>query len=169
MLPRTPPRAPVVDSTAPPVSTGRVLWTHYTSPGELFGLLVVTGSAERQPTFALTVEAGIVLLRWTPGVHITGPLAAEAMAAVDRLNADHKRPLLVDMTGTANLARAARAAFGGDCQVLRMAIVGSSPVDKVIANFGLRVSTIAIPSRYFNSVPAALAWLRAHGATPDHP
>lgn len=128
----------------------------------------MTGSEESDPAFALRVEAGIVLLRWSPGVHITGPLAAEAMAAVDRLNDDRKRPLLVDMTGTANLARAARAAFESECQVSRMALVGSSPVDKVIANFGLRVSTIAIPSRYFNSVPAGLAWLRTHEATSDH-
>lgn len=128
----------------------------------------MTGSEESDPAFLLRVEAGVVLLRWSPGVHITGPLAAEAMAAVDRLNDDHKRPLLVDMTGTANLARAARATFQSECQVSRMAIVGSSPVDKVIANFGLRVSTISIPSRYFNSVPAGLAWLRAHETTSDH-
>lgn len=125
----------------------------------------MTGSAESGPAFSLSVEAGVVLLRWAPGIHITGPLATEAMVTVDELNGDHKRPLLVDMTGTANLDRAARMAFGGECQVSRMAIVGSSPVDKVIANFGLRVSTIDIPSRYFTSVPAGLAWLRDHEAS----
>ena len=43
-----------------------------------------------------------------------------------------------------------------------MAIVGTSAVDKVIANFGLRVTVIDIPSRFFTSVPLALAWLREH-------
>ncbi len=127
---------------------------------ERFGLLAVTGSAERDRGFSLQVDAGVVLLRWTPGVHITGPLAAEAMATVNDLNGDQKRPLLVDMSGTARLTREARETFRRDCQVSRMAIVGTSAVDKVIANFGMRVTTIEIPSRYFTSVPAALAWLR---------
>lgn len=47
-----------------------------------------------------------------------------------------------------------------------MAIVGRSAVDKVIANFGLRVTTIDIPSRFFTSVSAGLAWLRDPDATP---
>jgi hypothetical protein len=118
-----------------------------------------TGSADRD-VFSLVVDDGVVLLRWTQGAFITGPLAAEAMDMVDQLNGDHKRPLLVDMTGTATLTRDARETFQRDCQVSRMAIVGTSAVDKVIANFGLRVAVIAIPSRFFTSVPTALAWLR---------
>jgi hypothetical protein len=97
-------------------------------------------------------------------VHITGPLAAEAMALVDRLNGEDKRPLLVDMRGIATLARDARAAFERDCQVSRMAVVGSSPVDRVIAHFGLQVSSTTMPSRYFDSAPAALSWLQDDGA-----
>lgn len=119
-------------------------------------------SADGDPAFSLEVDAGVVVLRWMPGGHITGPLAAEAMDTVDRLNGDHKRPLLVDMTGTAKLTREARATFQRDCQVSQMAIVGTSAVDKVIANFGLRVTVIDIPSRYFTSLPPALAWLRNH-------
>lgn len=126
---------------------------------------MVTGS-ESDPAFSITVDAGVVLLRWAPGVDITGAVAAEAMAAVDELNGRHKRPLLVDMTGTSRLARPARVAFQAECQVSRMAIVGRSPVDKVIAHFGMRVSAIAMPSKYFTSVPAGLAWLRAHEAAP---
>jgi hypothetical protein len=84
------------------------------------------------------------------------------MATVNVLNGARKRPLLVDMSGTARLTREARETFRRDCQVSRLAIVGTSAVDKVIANFGMRVTTIAIPSRFFTSLPAALAWLREH-------
>ncbi len=125
----------------------------------------MTRSADGVPVFSLDVDAGVVLLRWTPGANISGRLAAEAMDAVDRLNGDHKRPLLVDMTGTATLTRDARGAFGRDCQVSQMAIVGTSAVDKVIANFGLRVGVIDIPARYFTSLPVALTWLREHETT----
>lgn len=119
----------------------------------------MSDSAERTVAFSLRVEAGVVFLCWTPGVHITGPLADEAMATVDELNADGKRPLLVDMTGTGKLTREARVTFRRECQVSRMALVGHSAVDRVIASFGLRVTTIDTPSRFFTSVPDALVWL----------
>ena len=112
--------------------------------------------------FSLHVEGGIVVVRWMPGVEITGQLAAEAMGTVDELNGDRKRPLLVDLTGTATVTREARSVFSRECQVSRMALVGRSAVDRVLANFAVKVSSIAIPSRYFTSVPAALAWLREH-------
>jgi hypothetical protein len=125
---------------------------------------MVTGSEPDSP-FSITEDDGVVVLRWSPGIEITGEAAAAAMAAVDKLNGDHKRPLLVDMTGTSRLARPARVAFQAECQVSRMAIVGRSPVDKVIAHFGMRVSAITMPSRYFTSIPSALAWLDRQ-ATP---
>ena len=112
--------------------------------------------------FSLHVDGGIVVVRWEPGVEITGRLAAAAMDSVDELNGDHKRPLLVDMTGTANVTREARSAFSRECQVSRMALVGRSAVDRVIVNFAVKVASIAIPSRYFTSLPAAIAWLREH-------
>jgi hypothetical protein len=115
-----------------------------------------------EPAFSLHVDGGIVVVRWSPGVEITGRLATEAMDTVDELNGDYKRPLLVDLTGTANVTREARGAFSRECQVSRMALVGRSAVDRVLANFALKVNSIAIPSRFFTSLPAALAWLREH-------
>ena len=114
------------------------------------------------PTFSVELDSDIVVLRWASGVVITGPQAAEAMAAVDRLNGGLTRPLLVDMTGTNKLTREARETFRGDVLVSRMALVGKSAVDQVIANFGLRVSSLRFPARYFTSVAVGSAWLRQH-------
>ena len=110
----------------------------------------------------MELDSGVVVLRWAPGVVITGPQAAEAMTAVDRLNADRRRPLLVDMSGTGKLTREAREMFRRDVLVSRMALVGESAVDRVIANFGLRVSSLGFPARFFTSVPVGMAWLRQH-------
>ena len=103
----------------------------------------------------------VVLLTWASGVHITADLAAAAMTQVNEHNEDHERPLLVDMTGIAALSRDAHKYFGQRSRISRVAIVGESPVDRVIANFGLRVSPPPVPSRFFNSRAAALAWLQA--------
>lgn len=107
-------------------------------------------------------DLGIVRLRWTQGLRITEQLATEAMALVDRVNAGTERPLLVDMTGTATLTRPARMTFTRKCSASRIALLGKSPVDRVIANFALGVSAVPVPTRFFTSEPTAVAWLR-HG------
>jgi SpoIIAA-like len=105
-------------------------------------------------------DGGVVLLTWAPGVAITADLAAAAMAQVNEHNQDRVRPLLVDMTGIAALSRDAHRYFRHRSRISRIAIVGESAVDRVIANFGLRVSPPPVPSRFFNSKAAALAWLQ---------
>jgi hypothetical protein len=104
--------------------------------------------------------AGIVRLSWMPGLRITGYLAANAMAAVDTLNGQKERPLLVDMTGTAVVTREARQVFTRKCTASRIALLGKSAVDKVLVNFALAVNPVPAPTRFFTSEPAALAWLR---------
>jgi hypothetical protein len=125
----------------------------------------MSGSAEPDRAFSLHVDEGVVVLRWSAGVEITGSLAAGAMASVNELNGDHIRPLLVDMSGTARVTKDAREVFSRECQVSRMALVGRSAVDRVLVNFGLQVSGVPIPARFFTSTPAGLAWLREHEAS----
>jgi hypothetical protein len=102
---------------------------------------------------------GIVRLRWERGLRITGELARAAMALVDATNAGRERPLLVDMTGTAALTREARMTFGRRCSASRIALLGRSPVDRVIANFALGVSAVPVPTKFFTSEALATAWL----------
>jgi hypothetical protein len=123
----------------------------------------VSSSAERERAISVRVDSdGIVRLTWAEGLRISGALAREAMAMVDELNAGQRRPLLVDMTGTATLTREARMAFVDECSASRIALLGRSAVDSVLANFGISVSSPPVPSRFFTSDPAAVAWL-CHG------
>lgn len=103
--------------------------------------------------------SGVVRLDWAPALRITSELATAAMTAVDRLNGDVERPLLVDMTGTAQLSRNARMTFARRCSASRIALLGRSEVDRVIANFALGVITVPVPTRFFTSEPVALEWL----------
>jgi hypothetical protein len=112
--------------------------------------------------FGLQVEdMGIVRLRWPPGVRITGPLAAAAMAAVDELNGVCERPLLVEMTGTDTPTREARERFGMRCTASRVALLGVSAVDRVRASLvpDLGYKGYPVPTRFFTSESAAVAWL----------
>jgi hypothetical protein len=103
-------------------------------------------------------------LTWRSGLRIDGGLAQRAMALVDELNGSLERPLLVDMTGTAQLTREARMTFGRRCSASRIALLGRSEVDRVIANFALGVTRTPVPTRFFTSEEKALSWLRGGGA-----
>ncbi len=121
------------------------------------------GTEEPDHAMAVAVDdLGIVRLTWARGLRITEQLASDAMTLVDRVNEDRERPLLVDMTGTATLTRPARVTFTRKCSASMIALLGRSPVDRVIANFALGVSPVPVPTRFFTSEPAAVAWL-CHG------
>ena len=62
-----------------------------------------------------------------------------AMLKVNQLCGENRHPMLVDMATTADVSRGARAVFGRPCQASRIALLGSSPVDRVLANFFLGV------------------------------
>lgn len=104
-------------------------------------------------------STGVVRLSWRTGMRIDGALADAAMARVDQLNGSLERPLLVDMTGTAPLTREARMTFGRRCSASRIALLGTSEVDRVIANFTLGVLRTPVPTRYFTVEAKALGWL----------
>lgn len=107
---------------------------------------------------------GIVRLTWRSALRIDSALAERAMSLVDDLNGTTERPLLVDMTGTAQLTREARMVFGRRCSASRIALVGRSEVDRVIANFFLSVGRVPVPTRFFTSESAAIDWLGGPGA-----
>src|SRR5262249_9679796 len=108
---------------------------------------------------------GIVWLRWPCGIHITAAAARRAMDELDVFNSGHKCPVIVEMVGIAGLDRDARQVFTGDCAASRMALLGGSPMERVIANFAIAVSRHAVPMRYFATEAAAVEWLTRAG--PD--
>jgi len=112
--------------------------------------------------FGLQMETtGIVRLRWIPGLRITGSLAAEAMAAVDQLNAGCSRPLLVEMHGTETPTREARRRFSERCSATRVALLGASAVDRVRASLAHEPGRVGypVPTRFFTSETTAVEWL----------
>ena len=106
---------------------------------------------------------GVILVQWFPGVSITEQDALDAMAAVDLLGGGGPTLLLVDMSGITDLARDARAVFTRRCSARRIALVGASPVDWVIATFFLVLNVLPCPTRYFTEreMKDAEAWLSA--------
>jgi hypothetical protein len=92
-------------------------------------------------------------------VSISESDALGAMHNVNELCGDRRLPMLVDMATTAQVSRGARAVFGRPCQASRIALLGASPVDRVLANFILGINKLPCPTRFFTSRNEATSWL----------
>jgi hypothetical protein len=115
----------------------------------------------RNTLFDLELDpAGLLRLTWARDATITEADAEAAMERVNILCGESRHPMLVDMATTADVSRAARAVFARPCQASRIALLGSSPVDRVIANFFLGISNVPCPTKFFTVEREALAWLR---------
>jgi len=115
----------------------------------------------RNTLFELALDPeGLLRLTWVRGAVISEADAEAAMERVNALCGESRHPMLVDMATTADVSRAARAVFGRPCQASRIALLGSSPVDRVIANFFLGMSKVPCPTKFFTAEREALAWLR---------
>jgi hypothetical protein len=121
----------------------------------------VTQPTDNSEYVSLTIDdEGLLILVWPGGVKITGPSARRAFDEVNRICGSVRRPMLVDMATTKSVAREARAVFGEPCAASRIALLGKSPVDRVIANFTLGVSTVPCPTKFFTNRAQAMAFLR---------
>ncbi|CAN7208350.1 STAS/SEC14 domain-containing protein [Arthrobacter sp. LjRoot78] len=106
------------------------------------------------------LRTGVLHVQWIPGLAICEEAALAVMAAVNDLSRGRSFPMLVDMAATASMSRGARRVFARPSTVARVALLGSSPVDRAMANFFLSINAPAAPTRYFTCPTAAMAWLR---------
>lgn len=94
------------------------------------------------------------------GDHISGQLAQE-MAGQVRHHADGRLcPVLLVITGVKSISREARAEFSESRSSSAIAVLGETPVDRVIANFLLGGKPPPCPTQFFTSEPEAMAWLK---------
>ncbi|MFB0836974.1 MULTISPECIES: DUF7793 family protein [unclassified Arthrobacter] len=106
---------------------------------------------------------GIIHLIWEPSVRIEVEDATAAMAAVNRIAGEGTYPMLVDMATTENVSIQARSVFSIPCAANRIALLGASPVDRIIANFFLGVHVPPCPTRFFTSRSDSMKWLQQSG------
>jgi hypothetical protein len=102
---------------------------------------------------------GIIHVIWKPKGTIEAADALGALAAVNDVCGGSEHPMLVDTAFTESVSRDARSVFTTPCAATRIALLGSSPVDRLIANFFLGVHKPACPSRFFTSRNEAMVWL----------
>ena len=102
---------------------------------------------------------GLINLVWNPGIVLEFDDAQAAMAKVNEIAAGSRYPMLVDMKNTQSVTRQARSVFSIPCAASRIALLGSNPVDRVVANFTLGLQSLPCPTRFFTSRDEAMSWL----------
>lgn len=102
---------------------------------------------------------GVIHVIWKPHGTIEAADAVAALAAVNEICRGSEHPMLVDMAMTESVSRDARSIFATPSAASRIALLGSSPVDRLIATFFLGVHKPACPTRFFTARNEAMRWL----------
>ncbi|MDR6506279.1 STAS/SEC14 domain-containing protein [Arthrobacter oryzae] len=108
----------------------------------------------------VVLRKGVLHVQWVQGLAISEDAATAVMAAVKKLSGGRPYPMLVDMAAATSMSRGARRVFARPSTVERVALLGSSPVDRAMANFFLSMHSPAAPTRYFTCADEAMTWLR---------
>jgi hypothetical protein len=109
-------------------------------------------------TVELNAE-GVLHLVWKQGTVLEADDVHAAMAKVNEVADGAEYPMLIDITNTQAVTRQAKSAFSVRCAASRIALLGSSPVNRVIANFAMSRRTLPCPTRFFASRNEAMDWL----------
>ncbi|WOH18518.1 STAS/SEC14 domain-containing protein [Paenarthrobacter sp. GOM3] len=105
----------------------------------------------------------VMSLAWKPGVRIEAGNARAAVEAVNDFAAGSRYPLLVKMANAGHLSRAARDVFVEPCAASRIALLGSNPVDRMLADYQIATHEPPCPTRFFVSEDEAMMWLKNPG------
>lgn len=81
---------------------------------------------------------------------------------VQAVQAGSSTSVLLELTGVASVSREARAVFASLPGVSRWALLGSSPVDRILASFVLGAAFRPGSGSFFTSESEALRWLTGH-------
>lgn len=108
------------------------------------------------------LEGGIIEVALPPNREIEGAEAQVARAAVRALADGRRVPVLLVISGVVGVSVEARQVYAASIAASAFALVGESPVDRVIAHYLLRSKADTIPADFFLSRTEALEWLRPY-------
>ncbi len=108
------------------------------------------------------IDGGIIEVLLPANREIDGPEARIAGDIVRSLAAGRRMPVLLVITGVVGVSMEARRVYTGSIAATAFALVGESPVDRVIAHYLLRSRSETIPAQFFTSESEAVEWLRQY-------
>jgi hypothetical protein len=129
------------------------------TPEEPAAVGAVTAGGTADPISVRMLDVGIIEVKLPPNQEIDGASARVAAAAVRALAAGRRMSVLLVITGVIGVSLEARNIYANALAASAFALVGESPVDRVIAHYLLRSKTPTIPAQFFTSETEAAEWL----------
>jgi hypothetical protein len=105
------------------------------------------------------IDDRLVGITLPPGARITSLLALQVRKELIAVFNDQPAGLLLHLAGVMAIDRDATALKARAVTVTALAIVGRTPVDRVMAHRLLGMTSPQCPSRYFADPPEAIEWL----------
>lgn len=124
--------------------------------------LPVPGHAGGDPILVRMTDQGIIKVMLPPNQMIEEPQGRVAGAAVRSLGHGRCLPVLLVITGVMGVSAEVRHLYVNSVAPSAVALLGESPVDRVIAHYLLRWKTETTPAQFFTSEPDAVTWLRQY-------
>ena len=118
-----------------------------------------SGPEAPAPIGVRLLDGGIIEVVLPGTGDIGGPEARTAGTTVRTLADGRRLPVLLVITGVEGVSVDARHVYATTIAASAFALVGESPVDRVIAHYLLRSKTENIPARFFTSKAEAIEWL----------
>ena len=112
------------------------------------------------PVVAFTLLHDLAVKAVLPrGADLNETATAQLYSRLGELAGDRRVAVVLELTGVRSVNRAARAAYAAIPSVSAWAILGESPVDRLLGHFLLGGEFSSVPARYFTAENDALDWL----------
>lgn len=108
-------------------------------------------------------DRGFIRLKLPPAAAVTGAMVKEAGIRVRLLAEGESFPVLMDITGVISFSKEARDVYLSLQTGAPDALLGRSPVDRVVAHYFLGPGYPGQQTAYFTDETEAVAWLEARG------
>ena len=105
------------------------------------------------------ISEGIVRIALKPGARMTAGDGAAAKENLLALTGGEPSVVLLQITGVGSVSREAISVYSEAATVRAFAILGATPVDRVIAHGLLGLPRPQCPTQFFTDVQEAMNWL----------
>jgi len=113
------------------------------------------------------LSEGIVRITLKPGARMTAQDGAFARDTLLALTGGAPSLVMLRITGVGSVSREAISFYSGASTIHAFAIVGATPVDRVIAHALRGLPQPPCPTQFFTSTQDALEWLYGHAPEYD--
>ena len=112
-----------------------------------------------EDSFTAEIRGEVMWIEWVAHTTVTDEEASSLVRRANALSPDICPPMLVMLNDMDSLSRGALKTFSQELNIAAMALVGPSPVDRLLVSYFTAVHEPPYPTRHFTTVEEANTWL----------